>query len=200
MPDDNDVFLEEIRQAAAEAEQGEGVSLVDFYAYMPMHNYIFTPCRAFWPADSVNARLPWIPTGELDASGKEKFMLPSVWLDRNRPVELMTWAPGEPLLIRDSLIAEGGWFARKGVCCLNLYRPPTLVLGNPDGAERWINHVYNIYPDEAAYIIQYLAHRVQRPWEKINHALVLGGNQGIGKDTILEPVRSSRLPVILRRR
>jgi hypothetical protein len=30
---------------------------------------------------------------------------------------------------------------------------------------------------------------VQRPQEKINHALVLGGNQGIGKDTLLEPVK-----------
>ena len=30
---------------------------------------------------------------------------------------------------------------------------------------------------------------MQRPDEKINHALVLGGNQGIGKDTLLEPVK-----------
>jgi hypothetical protein len=30
---------------------------------------------------------------------------------------------------------------------------------------------------------------VQRPDEKINHALVLGGAQGIGKDTLLEPVK-----------
>jgi hypothetical protein len=30
---------------------------------------------------------------------------------------------------------------------------------------------------------------VQRPQEKINHALVFGGAQGIGKDTLLEPVK-----------
>src|SRR5262249_45795514 len=30
---------------------------------------------------------------------------------------------------------------------------------------------------------------VQRPDEKPNHALVLGGGQGIGKDTILEPLK-----------
>src|SRR5262249_30993539 len=34
----------------------------------------------------------------------------------------------------------------------------------------------------------WLAHRVQRPGEKINHALVLGGAPKIGKDTLLEPV------------
>jgi hypothetical protein len=30
---------------------------------------------------------------------------------------------------------------------------------------------------------------VQRPQDKINHALVLGGPQGVGKDTMLEPVK-----------
>jgi Family of unknown function (DUF5906) len=30
---------------------------------------------------------------------------------------------------------------------------------------------------------------MQRPQEKINHALVLGGAQGIGKDTLLEPMK-----------
>ena len=30
---------------------------------------------------------------------------------------------------------------------------------------------------------------MQRPADKINHALVLGGRQGIGKDTLLEPVK-----------
>ena len=37
----------------------------------------------------------------------------------------------------------------------------------------------------------WFAHRVQRPHEKINHALLLGGPQGIGKDTILKPVREA---------
>ena len=32
---------------------------------------------------------------------------------------------------------------------------------------------------------------MQRPHEKINHALVLGGKPGIGKDTILEPVKQA---------
>ena len=30
---------------------------------------------------------------------------------------------------------------------------------------------------------------MQRPGEKINHTLVLGGEPGIGKDTLLEPVK-----------
>jgi hypothetical protein len=39
------------------------------------------------------------------------------------------------------------------------------------------------------HILRYLAQRVQRPGEKVNHALVLGGAQGIGKDTLLEPLK-----------
>jgi hypothetical protein len=39
----------------------EGVSLNDFYAYMPTHTYIFTPSRALWPSSSVNSRVGAIP-------------------------------------------------------------------------------------------------------------------------------------------
>ena len=52
-----------------------------------------------------------------------------------------------------------------------------------------IEHVRWIYPNEAQHIIKWLAHRVQRPGDKINHALVLGGEQGIGKDTLLAPAK-----------
>ena len=39
------------------------------------------------------------------------------------------------------------------------------------------------------HIIMWCAHGRQRPADKINHALLLGGAQGIGKDTLLEPVK-----------
>ena len=37
----------------------------------------------------------------------------------------------------------------------------------------------------------WLAHRVQRPYEKINHGIVLGGKPGIGNDSMLEPVKQA---------
>jgi Family of unknown function (DUF5906) len=163
-----------------------GVSLEDFHAYMPAHSYIFTPSREMWPASSVNARIPPIPMGN-----DEKKMPANAWLDRNKPVEQMTWAPGLPMLIPNRLIAEGGWIERDGVSCFNLYRPPTIEHGDATKANRWINHVHKVFGDDANHIIPWLAHRVQRPHEKINHALVLGGAQGIGKDTLLEPVKQA---------
>ena len=102
----------------------------------------------------------------------------------------MTWAPARPLLIEDYLIVEGsGWVRRNGVTTLNLYLPPNIKLGDPDKAGPWLEHVRRVYPEDSAHIIQWLAHRVQRPEEKINHALLLGGGQGIGKDTLLAPVK-----------
>ena len=155
------------------------VTFDDFHSYLPEHKYIFSPTGALWPAVSVNIRLG--PVGKSDDAVKA-----NLWLDQHRSVEQMTWAPGRPNLIANQLIAEGGWFDKIGVTCFNLYRPPTIELGDPDGAEPWLDHVHLVYPEEANQIILWLAHRVQRPGEKINHALVLQGAQGTGKDTIIE--------------
>jgi hypothetical protein len=160
-----------------------GISLDDFYAYMPSHSYIFAPSGELWPAGSINARIPPISVGP------DKSISASAWLDRNKPVEQMTWAPGLPMIIQDRLISQGGWIERQGVSCFNLYRPTDIEPGDGGLASQWIEHVRRIYPDDADHIIAWLAHRAQRPEEKINHALVLGGMPGIGKDTLLEPVK-----------
>jgi Family of unknown function (DUF5906) len=167
------------------------VSINDFLAYMPMHKYIFTPSGELWPASSIDARLPYQKLGApvFDNEDKPKAIKASRWLDQHKPVEQMTWAPGLPMLIRNRLISEGGWIERQGVTCFNLYRPPSIKLGDSTKARPWVEHVHKIYPDAAEHIIKWLAHRRQQPSEKINHALVLGGNQGIGKDTLLEPVK-----------
>jgi hypothetical protein len=174
---------------------GSGVSLDDFHAYMPQHVYIFAPTREPWPASSVNARLGKVPIinadGKpvLDNKGKPKKVSANVWLDQNKPVEQMTWAPGLPTIIKDRLISDGGWIEREKVSCLNLYRPPTTILGSAAAARPWLNHIQRVYGSNVDHIVRWLAHRRQRPQDKINHALVLGGSQGIGKDTLLEPAK-----------
>ena len=172
------------------------IILEDFVAYREQHNYIFLPARAPWPAASVDAELS--PVALLDKNGKpvidKKTGKPVVipahrWLDEYRPVHQMTWAPGLPLMIRDKIVAEAGWIDKPDAICLNLYRPPTLKHGDARKARPWLDHVHKVYPDDADHIVNWLAHRVQRPADKINHALFLGGAQGIGKDTLLEPVK-----------
>jgi hypothetical protein len=75
------------------------------------------------------------------------------------------------------------------VTTFNLYRPPTLKHGDPSKAEPWLELAHKVYPDDAERLITYLAHRVQRPGEKINFGVVMGGVPGIGKDTIIEPAK-----------
>jgi hypothetical protein len=108
------------RGHASEAggEAGKGVQLLDFYAYMPAHSYIFAPTGEHWPAASINARIPPVPLLDcagnplLEKDGKATSMKPSAWLDQNRPVEQMTWAPGEPQIVENRLISDGGWIGR----------------------------------------------------------------------------------------
>ena len=153
---------------------------------MPQHRFIFAPTRELWPASSVNARLPpMVENGEKISA--------STWLDRHQPVEQLTWSPGEPMIIRDRLVADGGFIDRLGSTIFNLYRPPRLLPGQPELAGPWLDHVRRVYPEDAEHIIRWVAHRVQKPGEKINHALLLGGPPGIGKDTLLQPRRATPL-------
>jgi hypothetical protein len=171
------------------------VTYDDFLAYMPEHKYIFRPSREIWVGASVNARLQPKPLlnkhGKqvIDDAGNPAFIKATLWLDRNQPVEQLTWAPGKPEIIADRLVSSGGWIRRPGCHVANRYLPPTIVPGNPRAATLWVRHVHKLYGREALHIIRCLAHRVQRPWQKINHALVLGGLQGIGKDNLLQPVK-----------
>jgi hypothetical protein len=165
-----------------------------FVAYMPLHNYIYTLTREPWPGASVNSQIPPLKLfykGKplLNDKGKQVFMAANVWLDKYRPVQQMTWAPGEEMIIKNKLVADGGWFEHQGARCFNLYKPPTIVPGDADDVKPWLDHISKIYPTDAQHILNWLAHRVQHPQDKINHGLVLGGLQGIGKDTILEPVK-----------
>jgi Family of unknown function (DUF5906) len=94
------------------------------------------------------------------------------------------------MLIRDRLVSDGGWIDRPGCTTFNLYRPAHGPSGgDPTAATPWLDHLRRVYPDDADHVLGWLAHRVQHPGEKINHALVLGGPQGVGKDTLLEPIK-----------
>src|SRR5689334_3845633 len=108
----------------------QGLTYDDFVAYLPAHNYIFLPTREPWPATSVNSQLPPVALLDangkpvLDAKGEPELVRANIWLDINRPVHQMTWAPGEEMLIRSRIVTEGGWIDKPEAVCLNLYRPP----------------------------------------------------------------------------
>ena len=186
-------------KADADREDEEGAEprvrhrFSEFVAYLPGHSYIYKPTRSPWPGGSIDAILPMVKIG-VDKNGRAVKIRAGQWLDQNQAVEQMTWAPGEPMLIKDRLIMNGGWFPRPGDTVFNLYRPPIVEPGDASKAGRWIDHIRRIYPESVDHLIKWFASRIQHPETKINHALVLGGNQGIGKDTILEPVKYAIAP------
>ena len=155
----------------------------DFWAYMPQHRYLHVPTRELWPKASVDGRVVR-PT---DPSGRS--MSPSRYLDRFRSIEQLVWAPDKPAIIEDHVIDLGGWIAHPGVRAFNLYRAPAILGGDARAATRWRDHLQMIYPSDAEHIERWLAFKLQNPGLKINHAIVLGGEQGIGKDTVLEAVK-----------
>jgi hypothetical protein len=161
---------------------GQSITVDDFYAYLPDHQYIYRPTRELWKSEGVNGCLPPVTIAG-------NAITPARWLDQNRGVEQITWAPGEPEVIEGKLIREGGFIERPGAKGYNLYRPPTIVSGNARAAGPWLDHLHRLYPNEADELALWFAQRVQDPGCKINHAIVLAGNQGVGKDTILEPVK-----------
>jgi hypothetical protein len=94
------------------------VTLDDFYAYMPQHNYIFAPTGETWPAASVNIRIPPMPLVDdngapvLNNKGEQIYIPAATWIDKKWPVEQMTWWPGKPQIIADRLTSHAGWINR----------------------------------------------------------------------------------------
>ena len=94
------------------------------------------------------------------------------------------------MIVADKLISNGEWISVPGASCFNLYKPPLpSKKGDAKLAEPWLNHLKLIYPEHWEHILGWFAWRVQRPDEKINHSVVLGGDPGIGKDTLISGVR-----------
>ena len=126
--------------AKHEQARGAGLQLEDFVAYMPQHSYIFVPSRETVASGERQRARAACPRPRWQADQGR-----ATWLDANAAVEQMTWAPGEPMLIKDRLISDGGWIERPGCSIFNLYRPPLLV-PNAGDVTPWLDHVHKVYP------------------------------------------------------
>lgn len=167
-------------QPESQAELPPDITLDDFYAYLPKHQYLYVPTQTLWPAATISSRL-----------GKVNKTKAARWLDLHRPISQIIWTPGEPRIVRDKHLIEGGWIEKPGAIVFNQYREPPLLNGDPAQAGPWIDLVCKLYPrpEEHDHIIRTLAFKLQHPEIKINHAIVLGGATRIGKDTMLVPIR-----------
>jgi hypothetical protein len=187
-------FSQVVHTAPAHLHSGP-LAVEDFVAFPPNNTFIYLPCREAWSAAAIDAVLPM--QQDLDRNGQPRRHLgkpvmikPSKWLLKHLRCEQMSYWPGKPLFIRDQLTNGSEWIERPGACVLNTYKEPTLKSGDASKAARWVEHWHTIYPDNADYIIKWLAQRAQDPGEKINHGLLLGSKeQGVGKDSLLQAVK-----------
>jgi hypothetical protein len=171
--------------AEASVPPAEGVlSVLDFWSVMPEGRYLCVPTGDLWPAASVDARAQW-PMHD------GRTVRPSKWLDQHRQADQLTWHPGLPQVIEGQAIVEGGRVSHDGVRAFNMYRPAPTRKHSFGDVLPWRDHLQRLYPEEWQHLEQWLAFKVQRPGDKVNHAIVLGGGQGIGKDTLLEPVKAA---------
>ncbi len=89
----------------------------------------------------------------------------------------VTYAAGaETLVVRDGLVYGNRWRNAR----------PTPKAGD---ISPWLAHVERMVPEtfERDHLLNALAHKVQFPTHKINHAILMGGNHGSGKDTLFAP-------------
>jgi hypothetical protein len=172
------------------------LTLDDFYAVAPDHKCLHRPTRKLWLNEAVDARVDWVP--RLDAFGQPKrhkktgeilMDPPSRELARKRSVEGLTWLPGADEVIYDKIAIDCGWVPKKGAATYNLYMPPNDIPGDAAKARPWIEHVHALFPNETEHILGWKAHRIQRPGIKPNFGVLMIGPPGIGKDTLLTPLR-----------
>lgn len=147
--------------------------LNDYWAYLPSAQFIHRPTGMLHLSASVDGTI-----------GKDCRAA----LVSSRPVHKMTWAPGYPERFQIREIDDTDERG-KDAWLYNLYQPPRKPVTVGD-ATPWLDILHRLYPDDAHHLICYFADAIQYPGKKCNHAVVLGsGVHGIGKDTLLAPVR-----------
>jgi hypothetical protein len=159
-----------------------GIGFDDFIADCRSPRFFFLPTMELWVAEAVD--------GALGKVGKKKA---STVLRETRLATQVTWYPGEPVVITDRVLTKmGQWKQVPGALVLNLYETPAPIHGDLAQAEPWLTLAHKLFPheNEINAALDWMAHRVQFPGVKCNHAVILIGEPGIGKDVVLlEPLR-----------
>jgi hypothetical protein len=162
-----------------------GFKIDDFVSCPSENKFLYRPTGHLWIAKGVDGVLTKVKRVGRDPVNASRY------LSETNSVAQLTWAPGEPEFIKDMVMSEGcGFTPKRGVTIYNKYRPAVVKPADATKAERWVEHVKTVFGEEHAdHIINWCAQRVQQPGIKLNHAIVLGGEPGVGKDTVVTPVR-----------
>lgn len=158
------------------------VPAMNFIYYGPGNNYVYRPTASFWVAEAVNSVCS--PINE-----EGKLLKPADWLRVNWAATSMTSDPAlDGDFVKGVDVRDGEVCKQEGAATFNSYRPPSIELGDARLAGPFVSHVQGVFPNagDADQFLNYMAHRVQKPEEKPRFALLIAGDQGVGKDTAVE--------------
>lgn len=102
--------------------------------------------------------------------------------ERSRKLYADVFAPGEPEIFLSPLYDNRP--------CYNTFNPKFLGGMRKGDPSPWLNHMDRLGFTEAEqhHLLQWMAFTIQHPDKKINHAIMLGGAEGIGKDLLFAPL------------
>jgi hypothetical protein len=179
----SDVFTDVAAQRVAEVELRELSRLdraewVKKFAYvMPDDAYFDLDTRQTIARKTFNALFRHVACASMH--GKHPKVDASIWLDEQRPQALagLTYAAGDnTLLQRAGQLYGNRWTDAR-------------IQGTGGGVAPWLRHLERLIPvpEERNHLLDVMAHKYQKPTIKINHAILLAGDPGVGKDTLLAP-------------
>ena len=182
----NDVFTDEAAERIAEVERKElgRIEKAEWYerfAYIQDdESYFDMQDRREVSRQTFNALFRHISCKSIHTGRKIEA---SICYDENRQAKGakalvgITYAAGESVLVtRDGDIYGNRWRDA---------RPPVAA----GDVTPWLDHCRKLVPEakELEHIFDVMAFKVQHPEIKINHAVLHGGDQGSGKDTMWAP-------------
>lgn len=122
------------------------------------------------------------PAGAAGLRAASNILLNSSYV---QTVSGMTYLPGEPQLVTWELNGIKNIYWNKW----STNPVPQMTVTNKD-ITIWLDHVHYLFSDgeDREYLLDFLAHVLQKRGRKIRWAPVIVGNQGIGKDLFLRPI------------
>ena len=185
-PDEAAAIVKEVeRKEAGRLEKSEWFAR---FAYIQSDDsYFDMVTRRETPRNVFNALFRHVECKSMH--GKRPRVQASVYFDERRQehgakaLVGVTYAPGEDVLVaRDGLVYGNTWIN---------YRPDMSESGpvSDNSISMWLDHCRLLVPEaaELEHVLNVMAFKVQVPNVKINHAVLHGGDEGCGKDSMWAP-------------
>ena len=162
--------------------QGGAVPIEHFIYLAPDNAYVYLPVGDNWLATAVDSMVT-----AMNVNGR--IVKPSEWLRTHKACTSKTSDPSmEEKYIKGFDAINGERIKVDGAAMYNSYMAPRIESGDPELAWPFVDHCKKVFDKEgdAEQFLNYMAHRIQKPWEKPRFALLIAGGQGVGKDTAIE--------------